>query len=41
LGIVTDKTTIRIVEKCVKAQFIATWTPIVVKEVGDRFHLNF
>jgi hypothetical protein len=30
------------VEKHVKAQIvIITWTPIVAKEVGDRFHQNF
>jgi hypothetical protein len=38
LGIVANRTTIKIVEKCVKAQFIVAWILIVVKEVDDRFH---
>jgi hypothetical protein len=40
LGIIANKTTIRIVEKHVRTQFITAWTP-TIKEVGDRFHQNF
>jgi hypothetical protein len=38
LGIVAYSATIRIVEKRARTQFIATWTPTTIKEVGDRFH---
>jgi hypothetical protein len=38
LGTIADKTIIRIIEKCARTQFIVAWTPIIVKEVGDRFH---
>ncbi len=41
MGIVVDKKTIKIVEKRAKAQFIATWIPTIIKDVDDRFHLNF
>jgi hypothetical protein len=41
LGTVVNKTVIKIVEKCVKAQVTATWTPTIIKEVGDKFHHNF
>ncbi len=41
MGIVTYITTIIIIEKHVRAQFIATWTPTTIKEVGDKFHQNF
>ncbi len=38
LGTIVNKTTIRIVEKCVSAQFTTTWIPTIIKEVGDKFH---
>jgi hypothetical protein len=41
LGIVADKTTIRIIEKHTRIQFSAPWTSTIIKEVGDRFHHNF
>jgi hypothetical protein len=41
LGIVANKTTIRIIEKHTKTQFNAPWTSTIIKEVGDRFHHNF
>ncbi len=31
----------RIVEKCMKTQFVTTWTLAIAKEVSDKFHLNF
>jgi hypothetical protein len=31
----------RAIEKCAIIKFITTWTPTMVKEVGDRFHQNF
>jgi uncharacterized protein YktB (UPF0637 family) len=41
LGIVAYITVIKIIKRHVKTQFTITWTPIVVKEVGDRFHQKF
>ncbi len=41
MEIVINKTTIIIVGKHVKTQFITTWTLIIIKEVGDKFHKNF
>jgi hypothetical protein len=41
LGIVVDIIVIITVEKCVRAQVTATWTPTTIKEVGDKFHHNF
>jgi hypothetical protein len=38
LGIVINRTTIRIVEKHDKAQFIAAWILTTIEEVGDKFH---
>jgi hypothetical protein len=34
----TNKTTIKIAKKHVKAKFIITWTPTTIKEVNDNFH---
>jgi hypothetical protein len=41
LGIVADKTTIRIIEKHTRIEFNAPWTSTIIKEIGDRFHHNF
>jgi hypothetical protein len=41
LGIIIDVTVIKITKMFVKAKLTITWTLIVVKEVGDRFHQNF
>ncbi len=41
MGTVTDITIIIIIEKRTRTQFIITWTPTTIKEVGDRFHQNF
>jgi hypothetical protein len=41
LGIVANKTTIRIIEKHTRTQFSAPWTSTIIKEVGDKFHHNF
>jgi len=41
LGIVANKTTIKIIEKHTRTQFNAPWTLTIIKEVGDRFHHNF
>jgi hypothetical protein len=37
LGTIVDRTVIKIVEKCVRAQVIVTWTPTTIQEVGDKF----
>ncbi len=41
MGTTANASIIRIVEKHARTQFIATWTPTTIKEVGDRFHQNF
>jgi hypothetical protein len=30
-----------VIEKCMKTQFVTTWTLAIVREVGDKFHQNF
>jgi len=35
------KTTQRLLDKQAKATFNANWLIVVVKEVGNRFHMNF
>jgi hypothetical protein len=41
LRIVVGQTTQRIAEKCIKSLIVATWIPIIVREMGDRFHKSF
>jgi hypothetical protein len=41
LGIVANKTTIRIIEKHTRTQFSAPWTLTIIKEIGDSFHHKF
>ncbi len=41
LGTIVDKIVIIIAKKHVRAQFIAAWTPIAIKEVDDRFYRTF
>ncbi len=41
MGIATNWATQKVVNKLVRTQFIAIWTPIVIKEVGDNFHQKF
>jgi len=31
----------KVVEKCMKTQFVATWILAIIREVGDKFHQNF
>lgn len=38
LGIVAYRIIIKIANKRAKGKFHADWTPIDVKEVGDKFH---
>jgi hemerythrin len=41
LKIATNWMAQRIVEKCMKTQFVTTWTLAIAREVGDKSHLNF
>jgi hypothetical protein len=41
LGIVANKTTIKIIEKHIRPQFSAPWTLTIIKEISDKFHHNF
>jgi hypothetical protein len=41
LDFAIDRITKKCTEKRAKTKFIATWTPIVVIEVGDHFHQKF
>jgi len=38
LKITTNQLTQRVVENCVRAQFVVAWILAPIKEVGDRFH---
>jgi nucleosome binding factor SPN SPT16 subunit len=38
LGSATNQIAKKCAKKCVKTKFIATWTPIIIAEVGDHFH---
>jgi hypothetical protein len=35
MGTTIDQAVQRVVEICAKTKFVTTWTPVVVKEVGD------
>jgi hypothetical protein len=41
LRIATNWIAQKVVEKCMKTQFVTTWTLAIVREVGDKFHQNF
>lgn len=41
MGIATNWTTQKVVNKLVRTQFIAIWTPTVIEEVGENFLQNF
>jgi hypothetical protein len=41
LGSITYQTTWKTIEKCVRAQFIIVWNPLVVVKMGHHFHHNF
>jgi hypothetical protein len=41
LGTTTNWGIQRAIEKCAIVEFTTTWTPTMVKEVGDKFHQNF
>jgi len=38
LGTVANRATIIIPKKHARAQFTTAWTPIAIKEIGDKFH---
>jgi hypothetical protein len=41
LGIATNWTTQKVVNKLVRTQFITIWTPTFIKEGGENFRKNF
>jgi len=41
LGTIVDKKAIIIAKKHIRGQFTTTWTPISIKEVGDKFYWTF
>jgi len=41
LRIATNWMAQRIVEKCMKTQFVTTWTLAIAREVCDKSHLDF
>jgi hypothetical protein len=41
LGLTTNQTAQKCVEKHVRTKFIAAWTLVVVTKVGDYFHQEF
>ncbi len=41
LGSIANGTTWKTIEKCIRAQFITIWSPLVVVKMGHHFHHNF
>jgi hypothetical protein len=41
LKIATNWMAQRVVEKCMKTQFVTTWTLAIAREADDNFHQNF
>jgi len=41
LASIANQTTWKTIKKCVKAQFIIVWNPLVVAKMGHHFHHDF